>query len=991
MALIQKFGRGIVLITAASLSAFACSSADPSGGGQPIPPAPTGLVPVVEAVRITDKDLTPVSGDMSSAAQQYVRTFDGELGLTDLDDFEIRTISQGRDNRTHVRLKQLHEGLRVWGSDVVVHADGDRFLGLNGTLAKNLGSLDATPAVTADEAMQIGKSAYTGKGKIASAAPLAYSRESSELIVFPGEGRNARVAWHVQFFTELQAGINPGLWNYFVDAKSGEIFYKFNGIHTLEQASGPGGNPKVSRTWTAQLDVEPQGAQFAMNTARLITTNMNNGTSGSGTIVVGPLDPIGDAPINDAHGFAEETLNMMSEWYGHNSIDDNGFIIRSRVHYSTNYENAFWDGTQMTYGDGDTLFHPLSGDIDVVGHEINHGFTTFHSNLIYASQSGGLNESFSDIAGTIVEFFNEGDAADFDLGRDIFQEDAALRFMCDPPADGISIGHFSDYVEGMDVHFSSGISNKAFCLAAKRLASGDPNGTATQASVRRAGEAWYEANNSFWTESSTFEQGCDGVMAATTALGFSEEERAFINQSWQDVGVFCDGAVEPIVCDETLTAESGTLTSPNFPANYPDNFRRTYCIQPASGSPATLTFTAFNTEAGFDFVRIRDANGANLSNTSGTTAPAAETSTLLAITFSTDGSVTAPGWSADWATGGTTNEPPTVDIDSPGDGDVVSGEVLVTASAADADGVVARVQFTFPDGTSVDVTEAPYQAAWNSASVPDGVHEISAQAFDDLGAGSAVVSIAVEVANGNGCLEGTFSAADVPIAIPDNNPTGIASTVAVTGSGNIATLSLSLAIDHTWQGDLRVTLTSPSGTAHVLHDQTGGSADDVVITDLAIPTFNGEPAAGNWTVMVQDLAGLDVGTLDSWSITVTGDCGPGGGGWSGAAEPELALVDNGSACSTVTVADDGDASVALLDVDGVHDWRSVLRGTLEHNGVVADAFPGRTFPSEAGSFNFTNRAVAGFSGSAAGDWTLCIIDTDAFGDTGTLNSWSVHE
>jgi subtilisin-like proprotein convertase family protein len=177
----------------------------------------------------------------------------------------------------------------------------------------------------------------------------------------------------------------------------------------------------------------------------------------------------------------------------------------------------------------------------------------------------------------------------------------------------------------------------------------------------------------------------------------------------------------------------------------------------------------------------------------------------------------------------------------------------------------------------------------------------------------------------------------------------------------------------------------------VVHDQTGGSADDVVITDLAIPTFNGEPAAGNWTVLVQDLAGLDVGTLDSWSVTVTGDCGPGGGGWSGAAEPDLALVDNGSACSTVTVADDGDASVVLLDVDGVHDWRSVLRGTLEHNGVVADAFPGRTFPSEAGSFNFTNRAVAGFSGSAAGDWTLCIIDTDAFGDSGTLLSWSVHE
>jgi Zn-dependent metalloprotease/subtilisin-like proprotein convertase family protein len=992
MAQTRSLRRRMVLFAAASIAAIGCSTADPSGPPDPQTPAPTGAAPVVAAVRITDKDQTRVHGDLSASAMQYVRNFDGELGLSDLDDFDVRQVHEGKGQLRHVRLQQLHGGLPVWGSDLVVHSDGGRFLGLSGRLAKNLGELDATTAVSGDQALEIGKSAYAGKSKQTSlaAADLDYLRESTELVIFPGEGRDARVAWHVVFFTERQAGINPGLWNYFVDARTGDIVYQYNGIHTLEQASGPGGNPKVTRQWVQQLDVEPQGADFAMNTARLITTNMNNGTTGQGTIVVGPLDNIGDAPINDAHGFAEQTLNMMQEWYGHTSIDDNGFQIVSRVHYDVNYENAFWDGTQMTYGDGDTLFFPLSGDIDVVGHEINHGFTTFHSNLIYASQSGGMNESFSDIAGTLTEFFDEGDAADFDLGRDIFQQDAALRFMCDPTADGASIDNFANYVEGIDVHFSSGISNKAFCLSARRLATGDPNGTATQVSTRRAGEAWYEANASFWTEGSTFEQGCDGVMAAATALGFSEEERAAINQSWQDVGVFCDGAVEPIQCDETLTDESGTVTSPNFPNNYPDNFRHTWCIQPASGSPATLSFDAFNTESGFDFVRIRDANGANLSNTSGTTAPAPATSTLVAITFSSDGSVNATGWSASWSTGGTTNQPPTVSIDAPGDGDVVSGDVTVSASASDADGTVARVQFTFPDGTSVDATTAPYQAVWSSTTVADGVQEITAQAFDDLGA-SAVTSVSVQVQNGNGCSTGSFQATDVPIAIPDNNPTGISSTIAVTGGGAIASLALSVSIDHTWRGDLLVTLVSPSGASQVVHDRAGGSEDDVVIVDMPIGTFNGQQAAGNWTLQVQDLAGADVGTLDSWSLTVTGDCDGGGGGWSGAAEPNMPLVDNGSACSTVSVTDEGDAAAALLDVAGVHDWRSVLRGTLEHNGAVVDAFPGRTFPSEAGAFTFSNRAVSGLSGSATGDWTLCIIDTDAFGDTGTLNSWAVHQ
>jgi Thermolysin metallopeptidase, catalytic domain/Thermolysin metallopeptidase, alpha-helical domain len=242
-------------------------------------------------------------------------------------------------------------------------------------------------------------------------------------------------------------GVGPGLWNTFYDAKTGELLWQFNGIDTLSQASGPGGNAKVARTWTNALDVEPSGSQFQMNTARLVTTNMNNGTAGAGTIVVGPLSPISDAPIDDAHGFAEITLNMLRDWQGYNSIDNAGFVIRSRVHYSSNYENAFWDGTQMTYGDGATTFYPLSGSVDVVAHEIDHGFTTFHSNLIYSRQSGGMNESFSDIAGEVAEAYYRGTAPDFDVGRDIFRGNTALRFMFDEAG-----------LADIDVHLSTGSS-----------------------------------------------------------------------------------------------------------------------------------------------------------------------------------------------------------------------------------------------------------------------------------------------------------------------------------------------------------------------------------------------------------------------------------------------------------------------------------------------------------------------------------------------------
>ena len=526
---------GSALLVTGFLSAVGCSSGEISGVRGP----------VVEAVDIKDTSAPAMVGDPAAAAISYAHQFDGELGLSALDEFEVRQVRRGQGQALHVRMRQVHDGLPVWGSGVVVHATADdRFVGLSGALVKGLKGVETRASISAEDALAIGKSAYAGRARNGDSAGLTFSRETAELVVFPDK-KGARTAWHVVFFTELQAGMKPGLWNTFVDAATGEVIHRFNAIHTLEQASGPGGNPKVARQWVAQLDVEPSAGGFAMSTARLVTTNMNGGTSGPGTVVEGPLDPIGDAPINDAHGFAEQTLNMLQEWYGHNSIDDAGFVIRSRVHYGVSYENAFWDGSQMTYGDGASIFYPLSGDIDVVSHEINHGFTTFHSDLIYSSQSGGLNESFSDIAGTIAEYYAEGDAADFDLGRDIFQGDAALRFMCDPPADGASIDHISEYYEGLDVHYSSGISNKAFCLTARRLASGDPNGSANQASVRRAGQAWYEANASYWTPSSTFEQGCQGIIAAATALGFSADEIAAIDQSWQDVGIACDGGPGP--------------------------------------------------------------------------------------------------------------------------------------------------------------------------------------------------------------------------------------------------------------------------------------------------------------------------------------------------------------------------------------------------------------------------------------------------------------
>jgi subtilisin family serine protease len=207
--------------------------------------------------------------------------------------------------------------------------------------------------------------------------------------------------------------------------------------------------------------------------------------------------------------------------------------------------------------------------------------------------------------------------------------------------------------------------------------------------------------------------------------------------------------VPPVGCDETLTASGGTLQSPSFPAPYPNNVARTWCIRPTSGAPATLSFRSFDTEANFDFVRITDGNtGQLIASASGATAPLPATSSFLKIRFTTDGSVTRPGWQASWTTAAPTNQAPTARLVAPADGSTVSGTVAITATAADSDGAISKVVFEVPGLGVVEDTQAPYEVAWNTRSLGNGSYPIRVHAVDDDGASSPVASAAVTVSNG---------------------------------------------------------------------------------------------------------------------------------------------------------------------------------------------------------------------------------------------------
>jgi vibriolysin len=180
----------------------------------------------------------------------------------------------------------------------------------------------------------------------------------------------------------------------------------------------------------------------------------------------------GDAAIDAAHNYAIATYDYYWYKHGRDSIDDTGLTLKSRAHYSRNYNNAFWDGSQMTYGDGDGVtFIPLSQDADVVAHELTHGVTERSSGLIYQNESGALNEAWSDIFGAMVDRQTGATGADiWLLGEDIYTPGTSgdgLRNMADPAAEG-DYDYYPDRYTGLSdnggVHWNSGIANLAFKL-----------------------------------------------------------------------------------------------------------------------------------------------------------------------------------------------------------------------------------------------------------------------------------------------------------------------------------------------------------------------------------------------------------------------------------------------------------------------------------------------------------------------------------------------
>ena len=253
-----------------------------------------------------------------------------------------------------------------------------------------------------------------------------------------------------------------------------------------------------------------------------------------------------DVSVNEAYDGLGATYDFFFERFGRRSIDGRGMRLDATIHYRKSFNNAFWNGRQMVFGDGDgVIFRRFTQSVDVIAHELTHGVTQFEAGLEYYGESGALNEHASDVFGVLVKqhvLKQTADQADWLIGAGLFGPGVkakALRSMKDPGTayDDSRLGkdpqpgHMRDYVTTEDdnggVHINSGIPNRAFCVAALRFGG---------AAWLKAGRVWYLALTDLLTEKARFADAAE-VTIAVAGKEFGKEAAEIVGEGWRAVGI----------------------------------------------------------------------------------------------------------------------------------------------------------------------------------------------------------------------------------------------------------------------------------------------------------------------------------------------------------------------------------------------------------------------------------------------------------------------
>ncbi|MFF5173997.1 M4 family metallopeptidase [Micromonospora sp. NPDC000089] len=460
----------------------------------------------------------------------------------------VRTKVDG-DGAAHTRYRRSYHGLRVYGGDFVIHtAPGGDYAGASVGLAAPL-TLGTTPRVSATTARSTARRAFTGR--------LTGVR-APELFVDASSGRG-RLAWETVATGWKADRQTPSRLHVIVDAATGRVIGSYDEIESVA-GTGTGvysGTVPVDTTLAAttyQL-IDPSHGDNSTcdmkNTTTTCTTVSNADNSW------GDTDTRQRAAV-DAHFGAATTFDYYKNVHGRNGIFGDGRGVPSRVHYGQSYDNAYWDGSRMTYGDGVNNSRPLVS-LDVAGHEMSHGVTDnlVPGGLTYDGESGGLNEATSDIFGTAVEFYanNAADPGDYQIGEkiNINGNNTPLRYMYNPSLDGGSDSCWSTATKNKDVHYSSGVGNHFFFNLAEGTGDhglGNSPVCAGRAGMTGIGRAkaeqiWYRALDVYFTSNTSYVNTANPsntaraytLRAAADLYGACSGEYKAVQAAWTAVNV----------------------------------------------------------------------------------------------------------------------------------------------------------------------------------------------------------------------------------------------------------------------------------------------------------------------------------------------------------------------------------------------------------------------------------------------------------------------
>ncbi|MBJ6763840.1 M4 family metallopeptidase [Myxococcaceae bacterium JPH2] len=428
------------------------------------------------------------------------------------EDLALSSVNVDAMGHRHLRFQQFKNGLRVVGGELLLHADvTGRIYAANGS-ARDGVTAAVTPSISEAVALRVAvHDLDVTAPEVERPAPLVY---------FLGEDdRPMRLAYEVR--VTGQRGELPVDERVYVDAETG-----------------------------TRLAVHSQ-IQTALNRQ---VYSANNGTSLPGTLRRSEgSSATGDTHVDMNFGHLGTFYQCFFQNFGRDSFDGAGARLRSSVHYSSNYVGAFWNGTQMVYGDGDGVNAiALGKSQDVTVHELTHAVTTYTSNLTFSNQSGALSESLSDIFSAFCESWMKGwviDSGVYKIGDDVWTPaipNDAIRYMNDPALDGASLDFYPSYTTGTDVHYSSGIANLAFYLLAQ--GGSHPRGKTTNIvtgiGLEKAGQIFYWANTNLFTPNTTFEQAKLYTQQASDILGYGSGVTHSIEGAWRAVGVAPLGVLE---------------------------------------------------------------------------------------------------------------------------------------------------------------------------------------------------------------------------------------------------------------------------------------------------------------------------------------------------------------------------------------------------------------------------------------------------------------